>query len=189
MVRSRAKGCGACTKKNEGGLRLPRREKCRNSASGGLQILLGLSNFVQFRSVLPFGFWSRAFSPAFLYRRFRVYLKEPRIPLESPLWYDRFSWQNPVRVTRPVPLGRCPLSSTLAAFRRVSLLAGSLSVLLQPLGCFRPCGLLRPFGRFRPSCDPGLAAGGFLLNGEFKLLLEFSIVKAPGVALRKSISS
>ena len=169
-------------------MRLPRREKCRNSACGGLQILLGLSNFVQFRSVLPFGFWSRAFSPAFIYRRLRVYLKEPRLPLESPLWYDRFSWQNPVRVTRPVPPGRCPFCSTLAAVRRVSLPAGSLSVRLQPCGCFRPCGLLRPLGRFRPSCDAGLAAGGLLLNGGFKLLLRIWIVKAANAALRKFIS-
>jgi hypothetical protein len=53
--------------------------------------------------VLPFGCQSRALPPAFLYRRLRVYLKEPRLPLESPLWYDRFSWQNPVRVTHSVP--------------------------------------------------------------------------------------
>jgi len=59
--------------------------------------------------------------PVFIYRRFHVYLKEPRIPIESPLWYDRFFWQNPVRVTRPVPPGRLPFSSTFCTFRRVGL--------------------------------------------------------------------
>jgi len=55
--------------------------------------------------------------PVFIYRRFHVYLKEPRIPIESPLWYDRFFWQNPVRVTRPVPPGRLPFFIHLIYFR------------------------------------------------------------------------
>lgn len=115
--------------------------------------------------------------PAFLYRRFHVYLKEPRIPLESPLWYDRFSWQNPVWVTRPVPPGRCPFSSTLAAFWRVSLPALSHSFRFGPCGPlrssvrFRSRDLLRssdrfrPFGLLRPSCVPNLAVGGLPSNG------------------------
>ena len=109
------------SKKNEGDLRLPRRRSVGTPLYGGLQILLGLSNFVQFRSVLPFGFWSRAFFPLLFIDVSPVYLKEPRIPFEPPLWYDRFFWQNPVRVTRPVPPGRLPFSSTIFTFRRVGL--------------------------------------------------------------------
>jgi len=136
-------------KKKRGRLAPPSSLKCRNSAYGGLQILLGLSNFVQFRSVLPFGFWPRAFFPLLFIDVFRVYLKEPRVPIESPKWHDRFFWQNPVRVTRPVPLGRCPLSSTLSASWRVSPSADSHSV------------RSRPFDRFRLSCDSSLSASGF----------------------------
>jgi len=129
--------------------------------------------------------------PAFIYRRLRVYLKEPRIPLESPLWYDRFFWQNPVRVTRPVPPGRCPFPSTLSTFRRVGLPVGSLSVLLQSCDCFRSFSLLqscdcfrssdllRSRDRFRSFCDSNLSVGGLLSNGGFKLLLKSLIVKAP----------
>ena len=104
---------------------------------------------------------------------FLVYLKEPRIPLEPPLWYDRFFWQNPVRVTRPVPPGRCPFSSTLSTFRRVGLQVYSLSVR------FRPRGLLLPFPVFRPSSSasglatlsvlpaiPTLRLVGFCLTGD-----------------------
>ena len=111
--------------------------------------------------------------PAFIYRRFRVYLKESRFPLESPLWYDRFFWQNPVRVTRPVPPGRCPFSSTLSTFRRVGLPVYSLSVR------FRPFGLLLPIPAFRPSSSvsglstlsvlpatPTLRLVGFCLTGD-----------------------
>ena len=83
--------------------------------------------------------------PVFIYRRFHVYLKEPRIPIESPLWYDRFLWQNPVRVTRPVPSGRLPLSSTLLTFRRVGL-----PVIPHSIGR-RPFGLRRPFPICRSS--------------------------------------
>ena len=91
--------------------------------------------------------------PVFIYRRFHVYLKEPRIPIESPLWYDRFLWQNPVRVTRPVPPGRLPLSFTLITFRRVGL-----PVNLHSVGR-RPYGLRRPFPICRSSSfDPSLAA-------------------------------
>ena len=127
--------------------------------------------------------------PAFIYRRFRVYLKESRFPFESPLWYDRFSWQNPVRVTRPVPPGRCPFSSTLSTFRRVGLPVDSLSVrfrscdLLRPSFRFQPFGLLlpsvrfRPFGLLRSSCVSNLSVGGLLSNGGLKLLLGRSIVK------------
>jgi hypothetical protein len=98
--------------------------------------------------------------PAFIYRRFRVYLKEPRIPFESPLWYDRFFWQNPVRVTRPVPPGRCPFSSTLSTFRRVGLPVDSLfrslpvlrpSPFFGPFPALRPSPFLRPLPAFRPS--------------------------------------
>ncbi len=144
----------------------------------------------------------RAFSPLLFIDACGVYLKEPRIPFESPLWYDRFFWQNPVRVTRPVPPGRCPFSSTLSTFGRVGLLVDSHSVrfrsfnrfqpfdLLRPFGRFRSLNLLRsfdrfrsfdllwPFGRFRSSCDPNLSVGGLLSNGGFKLLLKASIVKA-----------
>jgi hypothetical protein len=139
--------------------------------------------------------------PAFIYRRLRVYLKEPRIPFESPLWYDRFSWQNPVRVTRPVPPGRCPFSSTLFAFRRVGLQANSHSVrfrscdLLRPSVRFRSRDLLLPSVRFRPrgllrsSCDPSLSVGGLLSNGGLKLLLKDWIVKAPKAPFRMFISS
>lgn len=134
--------------------------------------------------------------PAFLYRRFRVYLKEPRIPLESPLWYDRFSWQNPVRVTRPVPPGRCPFSSTLAAFRRVGLPARSHSLRfgpcdpLQSSARLRPCDLLRSSDRFRlfsllrlPAI-PTLRLVGFRLTGELKLLSSMRFVKTSKVQFR-----
>jgi len=81
--------------------------------------------------------------PVFIYRRFHVYLKEPRIPIESPLWYDRFFWQNPVRVTRPVPPGRLPFSSTLFTFGRVGLPVNSHSVRLRPFGPCRPIPICR----------------------------------------------
>ena len=111
--------------------------------------------------------------PVLIYRRFTVYLKEPRIPIESPLWYDRFFWQNPVRVTRPVPPGRCPFSSTLSTFRRVGLPVYSLSVRFQPFG------LLLPIPTFRSSSSvsglstlsvlpatPTLRLVGFCLTGD-----------------------
>jgi len=154
-------------------LRLPRRRSVGTPLYGGLQILLGLSNFVQFRSVLPFGFWSRAFFPLLFIDVSPVYLKEPRIPFEPPLWYDRFFWQNPVRVTRPVPPGRCPFSSTLSTFRRVGLPVDSLSVR------FRSFDLLLPFPVFRLSSSvsglatlsvfpaiPTLRLVGFCLTGD-----------------------
>jgi len=139
--------------------------------------------------------------PAFIYRRFRVYLKESRVPIESPLWYDRFFWQNPVRVTRPVPPGRCPFSFALSTFRRVGLPADSYSVLLWFFACFRSrdllqtfnhfrsfdllrfpvcfrsCDLLQTFNRFRSSYDPNLSVGGFLSNGGVKLLPKPGFVK------------
>ena len=83
--------------------------------------------------------------PVLIYRRFDVYLKEPRVPIESPLWYDRFFWQNPVRVTRPVPSGRLPFSSTLLTFGRVGLPVIPHSVRL------RPCGPRRTFPICRSS--------------------------------------
>jgi hypothetical protein len=70
--------------------------------------------------VLPFGCQSRLFPPPFFLDAYRVYLKGPRIPIESPSWYDRISWQNPVGVTRPVPPGRWPFLCP-SAFRRVGL--------------------------------------------------------------------
>jgi len=90
--------------------------------------------------------------PVFIYRRFHVYLKEPRIPIESPLWYDRFFWQNPVRATRPVPPGRLPLSSTLFTFRRVGLPVNLHSVGRRPFGLRRPIPTCRS-----SSLDSGLS--------------------------------
>jgi len=54
-------------------------------------------------------------------------------------------WQNPARVTRPVPPGRLPFSSALFTFRRVGLPASSHSV------GRRPCGLRRTFPIYRSS--------------------------------------
>jgi len=103
--------------------------------------------------VLPFGCQSRALPPAFLSRRRSVYLKGPRIPIESPSWYDRFSWQNPVRVTHSVPPECWPFPKPYCGpAGRPS--AVSLSVR------FRPRGLLLPSG------DPDLSVGGFHLTGD-----------------------
>jgi hypothetical protein len=129
--------------------------------------------------------------PVFIYRRFHVYLKEPRIPIESPLWYDRFFWQNPVRVTRPVPPGRLPFSSTFlpsggSAFRCIRIpYASSLSALavrfrsvdhLLPVPVLRPSPLapdlsifpvrFQSYDLLRPSCDSNLAIGRFLSTGD-----------------------
>ena len=57
--------------------------------------------------VLPFGCQSRVSHPPFFIDAFASISRDRRLPLEPPLWYDRFFWQNPVRVTRPVPPGRC----------------------------------------------------------------------------------
>ncbi len=63
--------------------------------------------------VLPFGCQSRVFLPPFFIDAFASISRDRRHPLESPLWYDRFFWQNPVRVTRPVTTWALPFSSTL----------------------------------------------------------------------------
>ncbi len=80
-------------KKKSGGLRLRSVVVCRNSASERLQILLGLPNFARLHHAPPRGTGHGPTTSVFLYRRvrrsFRVYLEESRIPLESPLWYDR----------------------------------------------------------------------------------------------------
>ena len=81
--------------------------------------------------------------PVFIYRRFHVYLKEPRIPIEPPLWYDRFFWQNPVRVTRPVPPGRLPFPFTIFTFRRVGLPVKSHSNGRRPFGLRRSIPIYR----------------------------------------------
>ena len=106
-------------KKKSGGLRLRSAVVCWNSASGGLQILLGLSNFVRFRLAPPRSSGHRSTTPVFLYRRFRlslrVYLKGPRLPLELPLWYDLFLAEfGPGN--SPVPPGLYPFSVALQRF-------------------------------------------------------------------------
>ena len=129
--------------------------------------------------------------PVFIYRRFHVYLKEPRIPIESPQWYGRFYWQNPARVTRPVPPGRLPCSSTFSPsggsalryirFPNASSLS-ALAVRFQSVDLLLPAPALRPspfapdlsifsvrfqsFDLLRPSCDSNLAIGRFLSTGE-----------------------
>jgi hypothetical protein len=126
-------------------------------------------------SVLPFGCRSRALPPAFLSRRFRVYLKGPRIPLESPIWHDRFFWQNPVRVTRLVPLRRWPFlpPSCRPAGRPSDSLAFRPAPASRPsLSFLRP----QPFGRWVSS------------NGGFKLLPEGVLVKGEKVLFRKFYS-
>ncbi len=153
-------------KKNEGSLRFPRRR------SVGTPLLVDCSppRPFQLRPVpicSALRFLVAGLLPAFIYRRFRVYLKESRVPIESPLWYDRFLWQNPVRVTRPVPSGRCPFPSTLSTLRRVGLPVDSHSVrfrsfdllrsfhrfqpygLLRFLNCFQSFAFLQPFSRFQ----------------------------------------
>ena len=52
-------------------------------------------------------------------------------------------WQNPVWVTRPVPPGRCPLSSTKSTFRRVGLPANSHSDGRRPFSLRRPVPICR----------------------------------------------
>ena len=89
--------------------------------------------------------------PAFLYRRFHVYLKESRIPLESPLWYDRFSWQNPVRVTRPVPPGRCPVTFHPLCFQTGRSFSRFALVQSPSFDFFRSSGFLRSCDRFHLS--------------------------------------
>jgi len=132
--------------------------------------------------------------PAFLYRRFRVYLKESRIPFESPLWYDRFSWQNPVRVTRPVPPGRCPFSSTLllsggSAFQHVRILSVSgLATfsslpLVSSLATFSVLPTTSGFSAFSVlPATPASRLVGFCLTGELKLLPSIWIVKTQNVS-------
>ena len=63
--------------------------------------------------VLPFGCQSRVSHPPFFIDAFASISRDRRLPLEPPLWYDRFFWQNPVRVTRPVTTWALPFSSTL----------------------------------------------------------------------------
>jgi hypothetical protein len=103
---------------------------------------------------LPFGCQSRVSLPPFFIEVFHLYLKEPRVPLEPPLWYDRFSWQSPIRVTCPVPPEHYPFSYCPPVVQRVGLLTVSLPVFFQPRG------LLFPFR------DPGLSVGGFHLTGD-----------------------
>lgn len=99
-------------------------------------------------------------------------------------------WQNPARVTRPVPPGRLPFSSTISssggsALRYIRIPnASSLSALavrfrsvdlLLPVPALRPSPLASDLsifpGRFqscdllRPSCDPNLSIGWFLSTG------------------------
>jgi hypothetical protein len=52
-------------------------------------------------------------------------------------------WQNPVRVTRPVPSGRLPLSSTFFTFGRVGPPVNLHSVGRRPLGLRRPFPICR----------------------------------------------
>lgn len=82
-----------------------------------------------------------------------VYLQGPRIPFEPPLVVRPVQGRTPVGVTRPVPPGHWPFSSTLATFGRVGPPVTPLSVSV------RPCGLPVPFS------DPDLAAGGFRVTG------------------------
>ena len=119
--------------------------------------------------------------PVFIYRRFHVYLKEPRIPIESPLWYDRFFWQNPVRVTRPVPPGRLPFSFTFFTFRRVGLPVNSHSIGRRPYGLRRPI----PICRFS-SCDSSLST--FLAQFQSVDLLRLLPVSRPS-SLASSLST
>jgi hypothetical protein len=74
-------------------------------------------------------------------------------PYRVTLMVRPLLWQNPVRVTRPVPPGRLPLSSTLLTFRRVGLPVSSHSVDRRPYGLRRPFPICRS-----SSCDPSLAA-------------------------------
>ncbi len=97
--------------------------------------------------VLPFGCQSRVFLPPFFIDAFASISRVRRRPLESPLWYDRFFWQNPVRVTRPVPPGHRRFLPP--SYRPVV----SLSV------------LSRSEDRFRPSVDSVLSVGGFRSTG------------------------
>ena len=62
-------------------------------------------------------------------------------------------WQNPVWVTRPVPPGRLPFSSTLFTFGRVGLPVYSHSIGRRPFGLRRPFPILSIFlVQFQP-CD------------------------------------
>jgi hypothetical protein len=103
-------------------------------------------------------------SPAFLYRGFHLYLKGLHFPIESPLWYDRFFWQNPVRVTRSIPPERCPFSS--ASCHQAGRPSDNLA--LRPFPASRPSFSFlrpRPFDRWVSS------------NGGSKLLLDGVYVK------------
>ena len=66
-------------------------------------------------------------------------------PYRVTLMVRPLLWQNPVRVTRPVPSGRLPFSSASCAFRRVGLPVSSHSV------GRRPFGLRRTFPIYRSS--------------------------------------
>jgi hypothetical protein len=99
-------------------------------------------------------------------------------------------WQNPAWVTRPVPPGRLPFSSTFSssggsALRYIRIpSASSLSALtvrfqsvdlLLPVPASRPSPFAPDLSIFpvrfqscdllRPSCDPNLAIGWFLSTG------------------------
>ena len=106
-------------------------------------------------------------------------------PMVRPLF-----WQNPARVTRPVPPGRLPFSSTCSPsggsalryirFPNASSLS-ALAVRFRSVDLLLPVPALRPSpfapdlsifpGRFqscdllRPSCDPNLSIGRFLSTG------------------------
>jgi hypothetical protein len=59
-------------------------------------------------SVCPSVASRESFTRLFFIEVFHLYLKGSRFPIEPPFWCDRFFWQNPVRVARPIPLGRWP---------------------------------------------------------------------------------
>jgi len=90
--------------------------------------------------------------PAFVYRRISRLSQGTAYPYRVTLMVRPLLWQNPVRVTRPVPPGRLPFSSALFTFRRVGLPAHSHSVGRRPRGLRRPV----PICRFS-SYDSGLA--------------------------------
>ena len=150
-------------------------------------------------SVLRIGCHARVFHPPFFIDAFRVYLQGPRIPFESPQWYDRC--QGRTRSGRRTPYHRStgrflppfhPLGGSALRVRRFP--TPSHLAMLRPLPAipaFRSRSASRlsdPFQRPRPPFPPGLAAlqsrpavrprGRWVsCNGRFKLRPFVSCVK------------
>ena len=114
-----------------------------------------------------------------------VYVHPLHFQAGRPSSKSAFDRRRSCDLCRALPIRRPSSSvSSLATF----LVSFKSVDLLRPFPAFRPSPSassltafsvrFQPYGLLRSSCDTSLAVGGFLCNGESKLLLEGVIVKA-----------